>query len=40
VGNAMNLSAVEAISETNEGFVAFFTTHYWDVAKALLPAHP
>lgn len=35
VGNAMNLSAVEAISETNEGFVAFFTTHYWDVAKAL-----
>ena len=31
----MNLSAVEATSETNRGFVAFFTAHYGDLAKAL-----
>ena len=31
----MNLSAVEATAQKDQGFVAFFTTHYGDVAKAL-----
>ena len=31
----MNVSAVEAISESNEDFIAFFTTHFQDVAHAL-----
>jgi len=31
----MNLSAVQGKSETSQGFVAFFTTHYGDLAKAL-----
>jgi RNA polymerase sigma factor (sigma-70 family) len=31
----MNLSAVQATAQTDRGFVAFFTTHYGDVAKAL-----
>ena len=31
----MNLSAVQAESDTNRGFVAFFKTHYGDLAKAL-----
>jgi len=31
----MNLSAVEVASEADGGFVAFFTTHYGDVARAM-----
>ena len=31
----MNLSSVEAPSETDRGFAAFFATHYRDVAMAL-----
>ncbi len=34
VGNAINVSAVEVSSETDPGFVAFFTTHYGELARA------